>query len=118
MKRLFYYIIIRLTTRHALTAVKIYENIYNPVKKNPVIVINNTTVSANPPIPKGFTGSIVEKPVVINTTTTLPDTSTLANKDQKKELLDSLGYLKAKSIKSKQDKSSISMLEGVLAAMA
>lgn len=94
MKNLFYYFIIRLTTRHALTAVKIYETIYQPKIENPVIVINNNT------------GSI----------------STSSNSDnpenKKQEIIDSLGYLKSKPIKSKQDKSSISMLEGVLATMS
>ena len=36
---------------------------------------------------------------------------------KKQEIIDSLGYLKAKPIKSKRDKGSISMLEGVLATM-
>jgi len=39
------------------------------------------------------------------------------NKNKKQEIIDSLGYLKAKPIKSKRDKGSISMLEGVLATM-
>ena len=111
MKQLFYYIIIRLTTRHAINAVKIFERIYHPESSKPVIVINNTQISGNPK-------STTHKPVLINSTTTLPNTTSIGNRDQKKELIDSLKYLKSKGVKSKQDKSSISMLEGVLASMS
>ena len=110
MKQLFYYIIIRLTTRHAVNAVKIYERIYHPDTTKPVVVINNTQISGNPK-------STTTKPVLINSTTTLPNISSIRKRDQKKELIDSLAYLKKKGVKSKQDKSSISMLEGILATM-
>ena len=92
MKRLFYYIIIRLTTRHAATALKIYESIYH-VSPSKVKVVK----------PKSSTPSKhikLDEPL-----------------SKKQEIIDSLGYLKAKPIKSKQDKGSISMLEGVLATM-
>ena len=88
MKRLFIYLIIRLTTRHALNAVKIYETIYNVPTKSPAIIK-----------PKA-------KKLKAND-----------NDTKKQEIIDSLGYLKAKPIKSKRDKGSISMLEGVLATM-
>ena len=89
MERLFYYIIIRLTTRHAVNAVKIYETIYHtpfnpPTLSKPKVKKNKVEINENP---------------------------------KKQEIIDSLGYLKAKSIKSKRDKGSISMLEGVLATM-
>ena len=89
MKRLFYYIIIRLTTRHALNAVKIYETIYHTPFNPPVLPKSN----------------VKKNKVEVN------------GNPKKQEIIDSLGYLKAKSIKSKQDKGSISMLEGVLATM-
>ena len=89
MKKLFIYLIIRMTTRHALNAVKIYETIYNgkqPQKPKKKVVKENQ----------------YRQPVVSN---------------KKEEVIQSLNYLKSKSVKSKQDKSSISMLEGVLATM-
>ena len=89
MKKLFIYLVIRMTTRHALNAVKIYETIYN---------------GKEPQKPK--------KKVVKETNHRQPVVS-----DKKEEVIQSLNYLKSKTIKSKQDKSSISMLEGVLASM-
>jgi|6_EtaG_2_1085325.scaffolds.fasta_scaffold58296_2 hypothetical protein len=91
MKKLFYYLIIRLTTRHAKTAIKIYESIYHPSTDLPEMVVDTS-----PP-----------KKVKVE----------VENKNKKQEIIDSLGYLKAKPIKSKRDKGSISMLEGVLATM-
>jgi len=85
MRKLFLYLIIRLTTRHAATAVKIYESIYHKENYKPS------------PVP-------IKKKVVTPV-------------DKKQEIIDSLNYLKNKSIKSKRDKGSISMLEGVLATM-
>jgi hypothetical protein len=90
MKRLFIYLIIRLTTRHALNAVKIYETIYNG--KQP-----------QQPLKK------LDKTIVIK--------DNVCGETKKEEVVRSLNYLKSKSVKSKQDKSSISMLEGVLATM-
>lgn len=97
MKQLFYYIIIRLTTRHAINALKIYETIYHKTE----------SVSKKKSPPKK-----VEKKKPIKSTS--PKFSV---DPKKQEILDSLQYLKNKDIKSKQDKGSISMLEGVLATM-
>jgi len=108
MKQLFIYLMIRMTTRHALTAVKIYEGIFLHNENDPTIVINNTKIIGGPK---------TTKPVSFSTTTTVPKNNNLLKKDQKKELVDSLSYLKSKQIKSKQDKSSISMLEGLIASM-
>jgi len=91
MRKLFLYLIIRLTTRHATTAVKIYESIYHPSSGLPEMVLDTS-------IPKKVKVGV-------------------ENKNKKQEIIDSLGYLKAKPIKSKRDKGSISMLEGVLATM-
>jgi hypothetical protein len=85
MRKLFLYLIIRLTTRHAATAVKIYESIYHK---------ENYKLSPAP----------LKKKVVTPV-------------DKKQEIIDSLKYLKSKTIQSKRDKGSISMLEGVLATM-
>lgn len=90
MKKLLIYLIIRITTRHAITALKIYESIYTNNKHNNVVKKSNLTLNKN---------------------------TTLCVDSKKKEIIDSLKYLKTKKIKSKQDKSSISMLEGVLATM-
>jgi hypothetical protein len=77
-----------MTTRHALNAVKIYETIYNG-KQQPLKKVDKT---------------IVRKDNVCGET-------------KKEEVVRSLNYLKSKSVKTKQDKSSISMLEGVLSTM-
>lgn len=89
MKKLFYYLIIRLTTRHAETAIKIYEKIYNA----------ETEKSVNEPVAK----SVVKesKPTTNN----------------KQQLIESLSYLKSKKVKTKQDKDSIYTLEMVLKNM-
>lgn len=90
MKKLFIYLVIRMTTRHALNAVKIYETIYNGKQpQQPLKKLDKT---------------IIRKDNVCGET-------------KKEEVMRSLNYLKSKSVKSKQDKSSISMLEGVLATM-
>lgn len=85
-----------MTTRHALTALKIYEGIYSNPK--PTKVKKNTNVC-------GFS------------TAKLPKKGNLNPNSKKEEIIQSINYLKSKEIKSKQDKSSISMLEGVLASM-
>tara|TARA_B100001175_G_C18943757_1_gene372649 strand:+ start:156 stop:428 length:273 start_codon:yes stop_codon:yes gene_type:complete len=89
MKKLFIYLIIRMTTRHALNAIKIYDTIYN--RKQP-----------QKPKKKVVKETQYRQPVISN---------------KKDEVIKSLNYLKSKTVKSKQDKSSISMLEGVLATM-
>lgn len=84
MKELLKYLVIRCTTRHAKTAIDIYNTLYPNQKE--VVYINNST-------------SVVS---VQNT------------KSKKDELLDSLNYLKNKKVKTKQDKESIYSLEMVL----
>lgn len=96
MKELIKYLVIRLTTRHAKTASDIYQVLY-PVKKNEIVYVDriiNTTTSEN-----------VSVSSVANTNT------------KKNEVLNSLGYLKNKSVKTKQDKESIYSLEMVLKNM-
>ena len=84
MKELLKYLVIRCTTRHAKTAIDIYNTLYPNQKE--VVYINNST-------------SVVS---VQNT------------KSKKDEILDSLNYLKNKKVKTKQDKESIYSLEMVL----
>lgn len=84
MKELLKYLVIRCTTRHAKTAIDIYNTLYPNQKE--VAYINNST-------------SVVS---VQNT------------KSKKDEILDSLNYLKNKKVKTKQDKESIYSLEMVL----
>lgn len=84
MKELLKYLVIRCTTRHAKTAIDIYNTLYPNQKE--VVYINNAT-------------SVVS---VQNT------------KSKKDEILDSLNYLKNKKVKTKQDKESIYSLEMVL----
>jgi hypothetical protein len=84
MKELLKYLIIRITTRHAKTAIDIYNTLY-PNQKEVVYVDNSTSVVS-----------------VQNT------------KSKKDEILDSLNYLKNKKVKTKQDKESIYSLEMVL----
>jgi len=87
--KLLKYLIIRATTRHALTAIGIYERIYTPVTKS---TISSVTTNVTP--------------------VSVPKTT-----NKKQELSDSLKYLKEKPIKTSKDKNSISMLEGILANM-
>ena len=55
-----------------------------------------------------------DKPLeVIKKSINIPN-SPLKPMDKKQEMIESLDYLKSKSVKSKQDKESISMLEAVL----
>jgi len=84
MKEILKYLVIRCTTRHAKTAIDIYNTLYPNQKE--VVYINNST-------------SVVS---VQNT------------KSKKDEILDSLNYLKNKKVKTKQDKESIYSLEMVL----
>ena len=87
MKELLKYLVIRITTRHAKTAIDIYNTLY-PNQKEVVYVDNSTSVVS-----------------VQNT------------KSKKDEILDSLNYLKNKKVKTKQDKESIYSLEMVLKNM-
>jgi hypothetical protein len=84
MKELLKYLVIRITTRHAKTAIDVYNTLY-PKQKEVVYVDNSTSVVS-----------------VQNT------------KSKKDEILDSLNYLKNKKVKTKQDKESIYSLEMVL----
>jgi hypothetical protein len=59
---------------------------------------------------------IVSQPQVVKQSINVPN-SPLKPMDKKQEMIESLEYLKAKSVKSKQDKESISMLEAVLKNM-
>jgi hypothetical protein len=99
MKRLFQYIIIRLTTRHAKTAAEIYESIFNPSTPQPILIFSSKQVTQ------------------VNGSNEKITTLSPAPIDKKQEIMEALDYLKSKDIKSKQDKGSISMLEGVLATM-
>ena len=95
MKKLFFYLVIRLTTRRAETAVKIYERIYHPENDKQIINIHNTHISES----KTETQSV----------------ATVQNPNSKKqEIMDSLKYLRSKQVKTKQDKESIYSLEMVL----
>ena len=87
-----------MTTRHALTALKIYEGIYFNSNQKSTKVKKSTNVG-------GFS------------TAKLPTKGNLNSNSKKEEIIQSLNYLKSKQIKSKQDKSSISMLEGLIASM-
>jgi hypothetical protein len=87
MKELLKYLIIRITTRHAKTAIDIYNTLYPNQKE--VVYVDNTT-------------SVV---------------SVQNAKSKKDEIIDSLNYLKNKKIKTKQDKESIYSLEMVLKNM-
>ena len=87
MKELLKYLVIRITTRHAKTAIDVYNTLY-PKQKEVIYVDNSTSVVS-----------------VQNT------------KSKKDEILDSLNYLKNKKVKTKQDKESIYSLEMVLKNM-
>jgi len=90
--KLLKYLIIRLTCKCSDTAIRVYNTLYPNVE--PIV--------SQP--------QIVKQPIVV-------PNSPLKPKDKKQELIESLDYLKAKSVKSKQDKESISMLEAVLKNM-
>ncbi len=90
MKKLFCYLIIRLTTRRALNAVKIFETIYHTKSEEKTIVI-------------------------INNPTELKDTGKV--KSKKQEIIDAINYLKSKTDKTKKDKESLYSLETVLKSM-
>ncbi len=98
MKKLFYYLVIRCTTRHAETAIKIYQSIYHSENGNPVINITKTESVNNQSKQMNVVGI-----------------QSIPNKKQ--EIIDSLNYLKSKKVKTKQDKDSIYSLEMVLKNM-
>jgi len=87
MKELFKYLVIRITTRHAKTAIDVYNTLY-PKQKEVIYIENNSSVVT------------VQK-----------------SKSKKDELIESLEYLKNKKVKTKQDKDSIYSLEMILKNM-
>ena len=94
MKELLKYLVIRCTTRHAKTALEVYNTLY----------------------PKQTEVIYVEKPVYTQVENSMSVTS-VPVKNKKDELLESLNYLKSKKVKTKQDKESIYSLEMVLKNM-
>lgn len=92
MKELIKYLIIRCTTRHAKTAIEIYNNIYSNKKDADIVYI--------------------EKPNNKNNSMSVSTVS--KNSSKKDEIIESLEYLKSKKTKTKQDKDSIYTLEMVL----
>ena len=94
MKELLKYLVIRCTTRHAKTAIEVYNTLY-PKQKEIVYI---------------------EKPVVTQVENSMSVTS-VPVKNKKDEILESLNYLKSKKVKTKQDKESIYSLEMVLKNM-
>ena len=94
MKELLKYLVIRCTTRHAKTALEVYNTLY-PKQKEVVYVERPVT-------------SQVENNMTV---------SSVSSKSKKDEILESLNYLKSKKVKTKQDKDSIYSLEMVLKSM-
>ena len=90
MKKLIYYLVIRLTTRRALNAVKIYETIYHRKSEEKEVIIINNKVG-------------------------LDDKGTV--KSKKQEIIDAINYIKSKTDKTKKDKESLYSLETVLRSM-
>jgi len=100
MKKLFIYLIIRLTTRHAETAYKIYQRIYDPESNQTIVNILHSYETTNVSNDEVNTVVTIETP-----------------KSKKQEIIDSLNYLKSKPVKTKKDKESIYSLEMVLKNM-
>ena len=94
MKELLKYLVIRCTTRHAKTALEVYNTLY-PKQKEVIYVEKPVT-------------SQVENNMIV---------SSVSSKSKKDEILESLNYLKSKKVKTKQDKDSIYSLEMVLKSM-
>lgn len=92
--KLLKYLIIRATTKGSNEAISVYNTLYN----------TNVVTTPIKPLP-------VVKPT-INV-----HNSPLKPMDKKQEMIDSLKYLKEKSVKTKKDKESISMLEAILKNM-
>jgi hypothetical protein len=95
MKELLKYLVIRITTRHAKTAIDVYNTLY-PNQKEVIYI---------------------EKPVISQVESNMSVVSVQNTKSKKDEILDSLNYLKNKKVKTKQDKESIYSLEMVLKNM-
>lgn len=94
MKELLKYLVIRCTTRHAKTAIDIYNHLYHTQKE---IVYVETPVTSQ-----------VESNMSVKTAPV---------KSKKDEVVETLNYLKSKNVKTKQDKESIYSLEMVLKNM-
>ena len=94
MKELLKYLVIRCTTRHAKTALEVYNSLY-PKQKEIVYI---------------------ETPVYTQVENSMSVTS-VPVKSKKDEVIASLNYLKSKKVKTKQDKDSIYSLEMVLKSM-
>ena len=95
MKELLKYLVIRCTTRHAKTAIEVYNTLY-PKQKEIVYI---------------------EKPIVTQVENSISVSSVSKTKSKKDELMESLSYLKGKKVKTKQDKESIYTLEMILRNM-
>ena len=91
MKELLKYLVIRCTTRHAKTAIEVYNTLY----------------------PKQKEVKYIERPVISQVENSMT-VSSVSTKPKKDEVLESLNYLKSKKVKTKQDKESIYSLEMVL----
>ena len=94
MKELLKYLVIRCTTRHAKTALEVYNTLY----------------------PKQTEVVYLEKPVTSQVENNMT-VSSVSSKSKKDEILESLNYLKSKKVKTKQDKDSIYSLEMILKNM-
>ena len=92
MKELLKYLVIRCTTRHAKTAIEVYNTLY--LKQKEIVY--------------------VEKPVITQVENNLSVTSVPKTKSKRDEIMESLSYLRSKKVKTKQDKESIYSLEMVL----
>jgi hypothetical protein len=95
MKELLKYLVIRCTTRHAKTALEVYNSLY-PKQKEVVYI---------------------ETPVYTQVENSMSVSSVKNTNSKKDEVLESLNYLKNKKVKTKQDKESIYSLEMVLKNM-
>lgn len=95
MKELLKYLVIRCTTRHAKTALEVYNTLY-PKQKEVIYV---------------------ERPVTSQVENNVSVKSVPVFNSKKDEILESLNYLKSKKVKTKQDKDSIYSLEMVLKSM-
>ena len=90
--KLLKYLVIRVTCKGSDAAIRVYNTLYPEVK--PIV----------------YQTQVIKEPINI-------PNSPLKPMDKKQEMIESLEYLKSKSVKSKQDKESISMLEAVLKNM-
>ena len=92
MKELLKYLVIRCTTRHAKTAIEVYNSLY----------------------PKQSEIVYVEKPIFTQVESNMSVASVPTTKSKRDEIMESLSYLRSKKVKTKQDKESIYSLEMVL----